>query len=147
MNLKMAIEEGRKKTKAAFDSKVKRASKKEIVKSELFIRVFENEFINSGYGIPAAVTAKDKGMLNHLIKHLSEYLDSDDIFNLAKDIIRRWKDMAGKKFYTVEGKEMTFPTRPNLRLVLYCKNDVISFMTSNTHKDYSDDDDRRILPI
>lgn len=74
-------------------------------------------------------------MLNHWILHLKSNLTSKKIAEMANDIPVRWKDdFAGNEFNTVEGKKLTFPTRPNLRTVLYCKNDVASLLLEDNIK-------------
>lgn len=116
--------------------------------SRLFISIFERHFKEEGFGIPAGLTKKDRGMLNHLIKQLSWFTDTEKIAGIAKDLVIRWgKDIAEQEFSTVENKKMTMPTRPNLRAFLYCKNDIISFLSEEKEKKIDGDDARKqIMP-
>lgn len=129
MLLTEAISQGKSKYSNARKVKLKKALLKPMT-SRLFVSIFERQFQEEGLGIPAALTKKDFGMLNHLIKHLSEKLSTQEIADLAKSAVTRWKDEISEHvFNTVEGKKLTFPTRPNLRVVLYCKNDFFAFLT------------------
>lgn len=103
--------------------------------SKIFLTIFNKSFFDEGFGLPAQISKKDIGMLNHWITHLKSNLSSKEIADIARDISARWKeDFAGSIFNTVEGKKLTFPTRPNLRTILYCKNDVASFLLEDNTK-------------
>ncbi len=103
--------------------------------SRIFLTIFNDSSTKEGFGLPAQFSKKDIGMLNHWITHLSLSLNSKEIADIAIGISKRWRsDFAGATFNTVEGKKITFPTRPNLRVVLYCKNDVASFMLEDSKK-------------
>jgi len=118
--------------------------------SRLFISIFERHFKEEGFGVPAGITKKDQGMLNHLIKQLSQKADTQKIADIAKDLVIRWvDDIAEHEFSTVENKKMAMPTRPNLRAFLYCKNDIISFLTEDRKKETSllNAERKQIFPV
>lgn len=103
--------------------------------SKIFITIFNKSFLEEGFGLPAQISKKDIGMLNHWVAHLKFSLSSKEIADIARDIPARWRDdFAGSTFDTVEGKKLTFPTRPNLRTILYCKNDVAAFLLEESTK-------------
>lgn len=116
--------------------------------SRLFISIFERHFKEEGFGIPAGLTKKDRGMLNHLIKQLFHKADTQEIADIAKNLVLQWgESIAEHEFSTVENKKMVMPTRPNLRAFLYCKNDIISFLSEEKEKKIDGDDGKKpIIP-
>lgn len=149
MNLTEAIHKGREKYAKAKKDKMHKAILRPMT-SILFIKIFNNQFEKEGYGIPAQITKKDKGMLNHLVNHLKENLDTVEIVNLAKSIVIKWKDIESEHVFTLNNKKLTMPTRPSLRAFLLCKNDIISFLTGDTKEQKRNEggkENPNIMPI
>ena len=146
LTLTEAISQGKLKAFNARTVKLKRRLSKAIT-SRLFISIFERCFKEEGFGIPAGLTKKDLGMLNHLIKYLSEKMSPLEIADIAKNLVIRWGNRISEhEFITVGNKKMVMPTRPNLRAFLYCKNDILSFLTEEIQKIDGDDDRKPIIP-
>jgi len=145
MNLKLSIQQGKEKYAKAKETKLKKAILRPMT-VRLFVNIFQTKFESEGYGIPALLTKKDIGMLRYLIDHLSLNMTSMGIAELAQNLVGRWKkDIAEHVFNTVEGKKLTMPTRPNLRAFLYCKNDIVSFLTGEEEVD-DDGENPNIMP-
>jgi len=144
MNLYDSIRAGKEKYRKAKENKMLKAILRPVT-STLFIKVFNDQFEKEGFGIPAQITKKDKGMLNHLIKHLSEKLNTQEIVDIAKNLVGRWNEIGEHVFTTVGNRKMTMPTRPNLRAFLYCKNDIVSFLTGEEEVD-DDGENPNIMP-
>lgn len=146
LTLTEAISQGKRKAFNARTVKLERRLSKAIT-SRLFLIIFERCFKEEGFGIPAGLTKKDLGMLNHLIKYLSEKMLPSEIADIAKNLVFRWgTEISEHEFRTVNNKRMIMPTRPNLRAFLYCKTDIVSFLTEEIQKIDGDDDRKPIIP-
>ena len=129
ITLKEAIATGKLKAFNARTVKLQRRLSRAIT-SRIFISIFERCFKEEGFGVPAGLTKKDRGMLDHLIKYLSEKMSPLEIADIAKNLVTRWgNEISEYEFITVGNNKMIMPTRPNLRAFLYCKNDILSFLT------------------
>lgn len=126
MKLNQAIEQAKKQHKATVKINNQKQVKRSVTVSGL-CRFFNFIFEEYEYGTPPLITKKESNMISGFIKVLknNHYSDSE-IYEFVKGYIQNFEQIKKQNIYTIKGKIYTIGARPNIKDLLYCRDDLIN---------------------
>lgn len=126
MKLNQAIEKAKERHKSSVLKNNQRQYDRLITVQGL-CRFFNFQFERKDYGVPPVITKKESNMVSGFIRVLKNNNYSDkDIYDIIDKYLMIFETLKGQGMVTTNGKKHTIGARPNLKDLLYCRDDIIN---------------------